>query len=83
MSDKLFEIEKKMSRKEISENLRKIADGLERGKIELNSKNQSIELNPSENLEFEIDVEESKNEVSVEVEIEWKEGGKAEDLEIA
>lgn len=83
MSKKIFETESRMSRKEVSKYLRKIADEIEKGSVKLDSGSQSIELKPSENLEFEVEVEEEgKNETSLELEIEWDEDEERSGLEI-
>lgn len=75
----LFKSEQKMSKTEIAEYLRKIADKLESDQeINLNSGTQSVNIAPGSNPELEVKVEKessgSGNETSLELEIEWKDG---------
>ena len=79
----LFYSEQKLSRTEIAEQLRKIAEGLDNGEVNLKSGSNSINVKPSERPELEVKVEEeSDGEISLEVEIEWKEGEESSGLEI-
>ena len=84
MSEKIFTSEQKLSRAEISEHLRKIAQGLDSGQVTLNSGNDSVNLEIPENSELEIKVEqEADGEKSLEIEIEWKQGQEENSLEIS
>lgn len=77
----LFETESAMSREEIASYLRRVADNLESGKpITLRAGEQSVTLEPPGRPTFEVKVEREgatgeRGEVSVEFELEWKEGG--------
>lgn len=83
MSNVVFKNEEKISRPEISENIRKIADGLEKGEINLKAGEEAVKLSPSSSCEFEIKVdEETDGELSLEMEIEWNRNGDEADLEI-
>ncbi|MBC5793339.1 MAG: amphi-Trp domain-containing protein [Nanohaloarchaea archaeon] len=84
MSKKLLKMEKRMSREEISEKLSRIAEGVENGEVKLSSGNDSVNLHPGENPEFELEVEEENDgDISLEIEIEWNpEKEKREDIEI-
>lgn len=90
MSEKLFEFERKMSVQEIAEYLGEIASKMESGQeISLSSGNRSIEVKPEGRPEFEVSVEKESrrsgpDEMSLELEIEWREGGESSnsDLEI-
>ena len=83
MTEKIVQIEKRMSRSEIADNLNKIAEGLKKGEITLESGSESVELRPSDNPEFEIEVEEERDgEMSLEIEIEWKENSEDQSLKI-
>lgn len=72
----VFETEEKLETQEISERLRRIAERLEEGVLELESGSQSVSLNPPGRAEFEVKVERdsSDGETSLELEIEWKDG---------
>jgi len=84
MSNILLKSEKKMSRKEVAENLSKIAEGIERGELELSAGNDSVKLEPGENPEFELEVEEEADgEMSLEIEVEWNPEKKEESIEIS
>lgn len=83
MSNVVFKNEEKISRSEISDNIRKIADGVEKGEINLKAGDDSVQLRPSSSCEFEIKVEEETDgELSLEMEIEWYSDGEDADLEI-
>ena len=81
MEKKLFSSEKKMSRREASERIQKIAERLGEGKIELSSGQDSISLEPADQVELEIEVEEESDGKSIEIEVEWSENS-SEDIEI-
>lgn len=80
----LFETEQVMSSKEISDYLQMIASKLEKEKIiSLRSGGQKVDLDTKGRKEFEIKVEQetynSGEEVSLELEIEWKQPEDEED----
>lgn len=77
----VFENEEKLSRLEIAEKLRSIADGVEEGSVRLSSGSDSVEVMPAESSEFEVKVEREGNEISLELELEWK-PGKSSGLEV-
>ena len=82
MTNKLFRTEKHMSREEASQRLKKISEKLGEGKLELKSGENSVILEPDEQVEFEIEVEqESDGDMSLEIEVEWSENSR-EDIEI-
>jgi len=83
MSKKLLNTETKMSRQEASQKLHDLADKIAEGEVELKSGNDSVTLRPADNVEFELDVEEETDgDRSIEVEIEWSENSKNEEVEI-
>jgi amphi-Trp domain-containing protein len=83
MTEKIFRSEQKLSRKEIAEHLRGIADGVEDGNVSLKSGNDSVALQPAETSELEIEVEKERDgDLSLEIEIEWNEEKESESLEI-
>lgn len=83
MEKVLFKSEQKMNRGQIVEHMQKIVDGIEKGKVNLKSGNDQTNLEIPENAEFEVKVEEEGNEMSLEVELEWKPGNEGEEgLEI-
>lgn len=83
MSRKLLKTETKMSRGEASEKLHNLADKIGEGKVKLESGQDSIELKPADQVEFELDVEEeSDGEISIEIELEWPKNAQKGDVEI-
>lgn len=74
-----------MSREEISEKLSRIADGIEKGELQLSSADNSVDLHPGETPEFELKVEEENDgDISLEIEIEWNpEKEEEEEIEIS
>lgn len=83
MSRKLLKTTNRMSKTEASEKLHNLANKIESGRVELKSGNDSIELRPADQLEFELDVEdESDGDISIEIELEWPKNGDEGDLEI-
>lgn len=84
MSRKLLQTEKSMSREEASEKLHELADKVAEGRVELSSGQDTVELTPADNLEFELEVEEEQDgDVSIEVELEWSDETSDSDLEIS
>jgi amphi-Trp domain-containing protein len=82
----LFKSEQKMSKSEIAEYIRKIADKLDSDQeISLKSGSQSINIKPGSNPELEVKIERessrSGGETSLELEIEWNDGS-SDSLEI-
>lgn len=70
-----------MSREDAAEKMRELADKIGEGRVELTSGDDSIELTPADQVEFELDVEEENDgEISIEVEIEWS--SKDQDKEV-
>lgn len=83
MSNIVFKKEEKISRSEISEKIRSIADGVENGEISLKAGDESATLRPSDTCEFELEVEEeSDGDISLEIEVEWNEQKEQDNLEI-
>ncbi|SIR23416.1 amphi-Trp domain-containing protein [Haladaptatus litoreus] len=76
----LFETENTQSRTEIARYLRAVADKLDGGDaVTLKAGNQSVTLDPPTNPVFEVKAEREtsssgSSELSVEFELEWKEG---------
>lgn len=84
MSRKLLRTETKMSREKASEKLHSLADKIGQGEVELKSGNDSVKLNPADQVEFELDVEEEEDgDISIEVEIEWSKNTEAGEVEIS
>ena len=83
MARKLLRTESMMGRDEAAEKLHELADKIGDGKVELKAGEDSIELTPSERVEFEIEVEEETDgDISIEVEVEWAKDSQNEGLEI-
>mgnify|MGYP006281498675 CR=1 FL=1 len=83
MSNVVFKNEENISRSQISDKIRRIADSVEEGEINLKAGGESVQLKPSEMCEFELKVEEeSDGEISLEIEIEWNETEEEANLEI-
>lgn len=76
-------MEKKMNREEASRKIHDIADKIGEGKVDLKSGEDSVELRPANQVEFEVEVEEEKDgDTSIEIEVEWAKDDKGDDLEI-
>lgn len=72
-----------MSREDASEKIHGLADKIAEGEINLKSGDNSVKLNPAEQVEFEIEVEEEEDgDISIEIEVEWSKTVKDENLEI-
>lgn len=72
-----------MSREDASEKIHDLADKIAEGEINLKSGDNSVKLNPAEQVEFEIEVEEEEDgDISIEIEVEWSKTVKDENLEI-
>ncbi len=83
MSRKLLRTESIMSREDAAQKIHDLADKIGDGKVELKSGDDSIELTPSDRVEFELEVEEETDgDISIEMEVEWSEESQGEDLEI-
>ena len=83
MSKKLLKTTKKMSRKDAAEKLHSLADKIGEGEVKLRAGNDSVNLTPGNQIEFELDVEkEQDGDTSIEIEIEWPEKGTNEEIEI-
>ena len=83
MSRKLLRAESMMSRKDAAQKIHDLADKIGDGKVELKAGDDSIELTPSDQVEFELDVEEETDgDISIEIEVEWSKESQGEDLEI-
>jgi amphi-Trp domain-containing protein len=75
MEETVFKFEKKLSNPEIADYLRRVADKVENGEqLNLDSGNDSVELDTGRDAEFEVKVEREDDEESLELEIEWKKG---------
>lgn len=84
MEELLFATEQRQTRDEIAASLRTVADKLASGEpITLSSGTDSITLEVPPDAEFEVkaerETEDGDPELSVEFEIEWREGASAED----
>lgn len=74
MSRKLLKTNEKIGREEASEKIHAIADKIAEGRVELSSRDNSLTLEPSSQVEFELQVEEEKDgDLSIEIEVEWSE----------
>ena len=83
MTEKLFRSENVLSRAEIAEHIRKIADGVEEGNVSLKSGSDTVAVQPAENSELEIEVEREKDgDLSLEIEVEWNDEDKDGNLEV-
>lgn len=83
MSEKLLRTETKMSRDKAAEKLHDLATKIGDGSVKLKSGQDSVELKPADQVEFELEVEkESDGDLSIEVEIEWSENDNKSEIEI-
>jgi len=80
----LFEIEHRMSRRDVAEYLRTVAERLEVGEaVTLSAGDQSVTLDPPAEPTFEVKAERETSsgggpaELSIEFELEWDEGADA------
>lgn len=72
-----------MNREDAAEKLHNLADKIGEGQVELKAGNDSVSLQPGEQVEFELDVEkEDDGDISIEIEVEWTESRDREDIEI-
>lgn len=72
-----------MSREDAAQKLHDLADKIGDGRVELKGGQDSVELTPSDQVEFEIEVEEETDgDISIEMEVEWSEESQGDDLEI-
>lgn len=72
-----------MSREKAAQKFHDLADKISEGEVELKSGNDSVNLKPADQVEFELEVEEeSDGDTSIEVEIEWPENAEGEEVEI-
>ena len=87
MEKTVFETEGRMSREEIAEYLRAVAESLDRGAtVSFSAGDQSVTLDPPAEPEFEVKVEhegpeDAMTERSIEFEIEWDDVDDAGDSE--
>ncbi len=70
--DNTFEYAEKTTVKELSEYLMKLADGFKNQYLELQSKGQTIALNPEEKVKLEVKAKGKEEEGELELEISWK-----------
>lgn len=83
MSRKLLKTTNKMNREDAGEKLHNLADKISEGRVELKAGNDSVSLQPADQVEFELDVEkEDDGDISIEIELEWPETGNNQELEI-
>lgn len=83
MTEKLFRSENVLSRNEIAEHIKRIAEGVQNGNVSLKSGNETVAVQPPENAELEIEVErENDGDLSIEIEVEWNDGEEEGELEI-
>lgn len=64
-----FELEGQMTREEGAAILRRVADGVENGSVELGGDKGSVSI--PERFEMEVEYEEEDDETELEVELEW------------
>ena len=67
--DEEFELEGLMTREEAAAVLRRLADGVESGSVELGGDEGSVSV--PEQIEVEVEYEEEDDEAELEVELEW------------
>lgn len=72
-----------MSRQDAAEKLHNLADKISEGQVKLKAGNDSVTLQPADQVEFELDVEkEDDGDISIEIEVEWPERQSSGDIEI-
>lgn len=83
MSRKLLKTTNKISRGDAAEKLRNLADKIGEGEVELKAANDSVTLQPNDQVEFELDVEkEEDGDISIEIEVEWPKRQSSGEIEI-
>jgi amphi-Trp domain-containing protein len=68
-----IEFERNLSREEVADHFEAVADGLRDGSLSLTFTEETVELSPSERIEFEAEYEEDGDERELEFELEWSE----------
>lgn len=72
-----------MCREDAAEKLHNLADKISQGQVELKAGNDSVTLQPADQVEFELDVEKEKDgDISIEIEVEWPETRNNGEIEI-
>jgi amphi-Trp domain-containing protein len=79
----VFEFERRGNRATVAAFLRQLADGIERGRVELLHDGEKLVVEPPDELELEVEVEledegDDGLESSIEIEISWTDGGRGE-----
>jgi amphi-Trp domain-containing protein len=77
----VFEFERRGERHAVATFLRDLADGIERGRVDLSHGGETLVVDVPDNLDLEVEVEledegEEGLESSIEVEITWRDGGR-------
>lgn len=82
MADEI-EHEMMMSREEVADYLEDVAEGLRSGEeFSLTIGEQTFDVNPTESVEFEVELEDEEDERELEFEIEWQRGGDESELSV-
>ena len=82
MSDEI-EHETMLSRDEVADYLEDVAEGLRSGEeFSLTIGEQTFDVNPTENVEFEVELEDEEDERELEFEIEWDLGEDEAELSV-
>ena len=85
----LFESERVMSREDVADYLRTLAESVEKGSdVTLRAGDQSVTLSPPPEVEFEVKAEregpaDGNGELSIEVELEWPENASDTDTSLS
>ena len=82
MADEI-EHEMMMSREEVADYLEDVDEGLRSGEeFSLTIGEQTFDVNPTESVEFEVELEDEEDERELEFEIEWQRGGDESELSV-
>ena len=72
MEKKSIEIEETMTRTQVADFFRKVAEGLQSGSIELKSAEETLTLTPAELISVEIGAKQKKDKTKFSLEIAWR-----------
>jgi len=72
MKKKKFEMEELMTKEKVADFLRKVAEGIEAGCIELQDDEETLTLSPPDIIAVEIDAKQKKDKAKFSMEISWR-----------
>lgn len=72
MKKRKIEIEELMTRDKVADFLRKVAEGLQYGSIELKDEEESLTLSPPDIISMEIGAKQKKDKSKITMEVSWR-----------